>query len=149
MAISTIANIALRFNEQDFNDRMEEMVSLEISLEDHERELEIIRESLKNIELAPWLEKINARQSLIDVNQSVYKKFDSIKQDLKQTEDAVMIRESCRKKQEFSKSSLADSRQREDELDKLKDSGHIKGLYDRLGNLGVIDDKYDVVILTA
>ena len=41
-------------------------------------------------ELAPWLEKINAKQSAIDVAQSEYnlleEKIDSIKQNLEQAE---------------------------------------------------------------
>ncbi|KAI8993469.1 hypothetical protein BDB01DRAFT_327635 [Pilobolus umbonatus] len=32
---------------------------------------------------------------------------------------------------------------------RMRDSGRIDGIYDRLGNLGVIDDQYDVAISTA
>lgn len=32
---------------------------------------------------------------------------------------------------------------------RLRDSGRIEGIYDRLGSLGVIDDRYDVAISTA
>jgi structural maintenance of chromosome 4 len=45
----------------------------------------------KRRELSPWLEKINEKQSVIDVAQSEYnflkKKIDAIKQDLKQAEE--------------------------------------------------------------
>ncbi|CAG8627224.1 3953_t:CDS:10, partial [Funneliformis caledonium] len=213
MAISTNlhglseAKSAMLFNEQDLNDRMEEMASLERSLEAQESDLDKIRESLrvksevysnqieeKQRELAHLSEKIIAKQSLICVKQSEFnilkEKVDSIKQDHKKAEEyAFTLRESCRKKnqikdtkleiqqlesdlkhylaqKEHLKSSLADSRQQEDEAKKffessqsrgivlsslieLKDNDRIKGLYDRLGNLGVIDDKYDVAITTA
>ncbi|CAG8721636.1 10807_t:CDS:2, partial [Funneliformis caledonium] len=68
------AKSAMLFNEQDLNDRMEEMSSLERSLEAQESELDKIRESLRE-------------------------KVDSIKQDLKQAEEyAVTLRESYWKK---------------------------------------------------
>jgi len=52
----------------------------------------------KKRELAPWLEKINEKQSAIDVAQSEYKllkeKIDLIKQDLKQAEiDVASLQE--------------------------------------------------------
>ncbi|CAG8575404.1 17567_t:CDS:2, partial [Funneliformis caledonium] len=100
------------------------MVDLEISLEAQESELEKFRESLKEKKTCTLVRE--NQQSLIDVNQSEYnilkEKVDSIKQDLKQTkEDTVTIKESCRKK-----------RQVLSRLIKLKHSGRIKSLYDRL-----------------
>ncbi|CAG8713174.1 2890_t:CDS:2, partial [Funneliformis caledonium] len=121
----------------------------------------------KQKELAPLLEKINATQSLIDVNQSEYnilkEKVDPIKQ--KQAdEDAVTFRESCRKSIIiFSKniSSLVlpilDKKKRLlnsstgqvlSSLIKLKGSGRIKGSIVWV-TFGVIDDKYDVAISIA
>ncbi|CAG8747394.1 6661_t:CDS:2, partial [Funneliformis caledonium] len=65
---------AMLFNEQDLNNRMEEMSSLERSLEAQESELDKFRESLRE-------------------------KVDLIKQDLKQAEEyAVTLRGSYRKK---------------------------------------------------
>ncbi|CAB4429885.1 unnamed protein product [Rhizophagus irregularis] len=209
------AKTAIKFNEQDLVDQMEVMTRLERSLGAQEIELEAIRESLKGKtevysiqieekqrELSPWSEKINAKQSAIDVAQSEYnflkEKIDSTRKDLEQAEETIAsLQETHRTKeqeilssknrinatkreiqqidtklknyhrhQENLRSNLADARQRKDEakgllqsfqsrdiilnsLMKLKNSGRINGLHDRLGSLGVIDDKYDVAISTA
>ncbi|CAH1763935.1 4678_t:CDS:10 [Entrophospora sp. SA101] len=130
----------------------------------------------KKRELAPWTESINEKQSAIDVAQSEYnllkEKNDSIEEALKQSENDLSslsqtkISKNSASYKEKLKSDLADARQKEDEartslqssqsrgvvlssLIKLKDSGRIRGFHDRLGNLGVIDDKYDVAISTA
>ncbi|CAG8544867.1 13952_t:CDS:10, partial [Acaulospora colombiana] len=156
----------------------------------------------KQRELSPWIEKINSKQSAIDVTQSEYNilndKVNSLRHNLEQAEkDVVSLGEARRSKeqeieasrhqinmvkkeiekievtlknsndiQEKIRTCLSDARQKENEaktllqssqsrgqvltsLLKLRDSGRIKGLYDRLGNLGVIDDKYDVAISTA
>ncbi|GBB86291.1 hypothetical protein RclHR1_12710001 [Rhizophagus clarus] len=209
------AKTAVKFNEQDKVDQMKEMSHLERSLGDHEIELETIRESLKGKtevyltqieekqrELSPWSEKINAKQSAIDIAQSEYdflkERIDSIKKDLEQAEETIVsLQEThrtkeqeilssknriiaikqeilqidaklkdCLRQQENLRSNLADARQRVDEakgllqslqsrdkilssLTKLKNNGRIKGFHDRLGNLGVIEDKYDIAISTA
>ena len=48
----------------------------------------------KQRELVPWSEKINAKQSAIDVAQSEYnflkEKIDSVNQDLKQAEEEIV-----------------------------------------------------------
>ncbi|NWU81413.1 SMC4 protein, partial [Onychorhynchus coronatus] len=57
-----------------------------------------------------------------------------------------------RRKVEEAKSSLAQSRSRGKVLEALlqqKRSGNIPGLYGRLGDLGAIDDKYDVAISSS
>ncbi|XP_050164447.1 structural maintenance of chromosomes protein 4 isoform X1 [Myiozetetes cayanensis] len=57
-----------------------------------------------------------------------------------------------RRKVEEAKSSLAQSRSRGKVLEALlqqKKAGNIPGLYGRLGDLGAIDDKYDVAISSA
>ncbi|KAJ7425622.1 Structural maintenance of chromosomes protein 4 [Willisornis vidua] len=57
-----------------------------------------------------------------------------------------------RRKVEEAKSSLAQSRSRGKVLEALlqqKKSGNIPGLYGRLGDLGAIDDKYDVAISSS
>ncbi|RHZ78261.1 hypothetical protein Glove_166g207 [Diversispora epigaea] len=209
------AKTAVRYNEEDLIKRTSELENLERSLGVEEQKLEIIRESLKGKteqytakieekqkELSPWIEKINSKQSAIDVTQSEYniinEKINSIKRNLEQAEKGIVSLEETRnsKEQEIMvnrhqinstkkeierlesilknadeieeklRSTLAEARQKENEaktllqssqsrgqvlssLLKLKDSGRIKGLYDRLGNLGVIDNKYDIAVSTA
>ncbi|CAG8620098.1 5328_t:CDS:10, partial [Cetraspora pellucida] len=215
------AKISIRYNEDDLITRSQEIAQAEQNLEVEERKLEAIREGLKGKtekfsaqieekqrELAPWTEKINLKQSAIDVAHSEHsilkEKMDSTKRALEQAENEIASLEDTRRSkeqgiiatrnkinlikkeinqlevpskdtskiQEKLRSSLADARQKEEEarallqstmsrgqvltsLLKLKDSGRIQGLYvrrlltDRLGNLGVIDDKYDVAVSTA
>ena len=57
-----------------------------------------------------------------------------------------------RQKADEARASLASSKSRGDVLNglmRLKDSGRIEGFHGRLGNLGTIDQKYDVAISTA
>ena len=57
-----------------------------------------------------------------------------------------------RQKAEEARASLASSQSRGNVLDglmRLKDSGRINGFHGRLGNLGTIEQKYDVAISTA
>ena len=59
---------------------------------------------------------------------------------------------SARQKAEEARSSLATTQNQGSVLKgllRLKDSGRIDGFYGQLGNLGTIDDKYDVAISTA
>ncbi|CEG80133.1 Putative Structural maintenance of chromosomes protein [Rhizopus microsporus] len=58
----------------------------------------------------------------------------------------------ARQKAEDARLSLQHSQNRGKVLSsilRLRDSGRVDGIYDRLGSLGVIDDKYDVAISTA
>ncbi|KAI8147562.1 hypothetical protein BJV82DRAFT_351738 [Fennellomyces sp. T-0311] len=58
----------------------------------------------------------------------------------------------ARQKADEAKASMQQSQSRGKVLDSLlrmRDSGRIKGIHDRLGNLGVIDDKYDIAVSTA
>lgn len=58
----------------------------------------------------------------------------------------------CRQKTDEAKSSLAADKSENavlGSLNKLKAQGRIKGFHGRLGDLGVIDDKYDVAVTTA
>lgn len=74
--------------------------------------------------------------------------------------------ESLLKKEPGMRSKLSDARQKADEaraslsasqsqssvltgLNRLKESGRVKGFHGRLGNLGMIDSRYDVAISTA
>lgn len=58
----------------------------------------------------------------------------------------------ARQKADEARASMQQSQSRGKVLDsilRLRDSGRIEGIYDRLGSLGVIDDRYDVAISTA
>ncbi|ORX60365.1 RecF/RecN/SMC protein [Hesseltinella vesiculosa] len=58
----------------------------------------------------------------------------------------------ARQKADEARSSMQQSQTRGKVLDaliRMRDSGRITGIHDRMGNLGVIDDKYDVAISTA
>ncbi|KAI8084271.1 uncharacterized protein B0P05DRAFT_534893 [Gilbertella persicaria] len=58
----------------------------------------------------------------------------------------------ARQKADEARASMQQSQSRGKVLDsilRMRDSGRIKGIYDRLGSLGVIDDRYDVAISTA
>ncbi|ORX37975.1 RecF/RecN/SMC N terminal domain-domain-containing protein [Kockovaella imperatae] len=59
---------------------------------------------------------------------------------------------SARQKMDDARASLAEDKSENavlSGLNKLKDQGRIKGFHGRLGDLGVIDDKYDVAVTTA
>ncbi|KAI8366600.1 hypothetical protein BD560DRAFT_490754 [Blakeslea trispora] len=58
----------------------------------------------------------------------------------------------ARQKADEARASMQQSQSRGKVLDsilRMRDSGRIEGIYDRLGSLGVIDDRYDVAISTA
>ncbi|CAO3598210.1 unnamed protein product [Absidia cylindrospora] len=58
----------------------------------------------------------------------------------------------ARQKHDEAKATMQQSQSRGKVLDgllRMRDTGRIEGIYDRMGNLGVIDDKYDVAISTA
>jgi len=153
-------------------------------------------------ELAPWLEKINSKQSTIDLKKSEYNilkeksdkveesiatakktlgelmfsldeknsykkrnnkkikeienKIANIENDLKSSEEDEKELKTkfteLKSKYEEAKSSLQAFKSNNKVLNFLleeQDKGSISGIYGRLGNLGVIDDKYDVAISTA
>jgi structural maintenance of chromosome 4 len=69
----------------------------------------------------------------------------------KETEKRANL-SSARQKADEARASMQQSQSRGKVLDsilRMRDSGRIEGIYDRLGSLGVIDDKYDVAISTA
>ncbi|KAI9330264.1 RecF/RecN/SMC [Zopfochytrium polystomum] len=115
------------------DDEIQEL-SRRIQLE--EKELDVIREKLKKKtsglqaeiearqqELAPWLEQINSKQVELNVAKS---ERDMVS---KRIEEAMTV--------------LQDT---QDKLAKYKEGIQKRG---RLGDLGVIDDKYDVAVTTA
>ncbi|CAG8521184.1 4706_t:CDS:10 [Ambispora gerdemannii] len=211
----SITKTSIQYHEEDLVKRERELGQLEKSLQNQEAELEKIRQSLKGKtevysaqieekqkELAPWTEKINAKQSNIDVLRAEYEiiegKTRAIQSSLEQAENEIITIEETRNSKktdieaalalkekladevkqierklknnialhEGYQNNLKDARQKASEADiqlkqaesrgavlksllKLKESGRIKGLHDRLGNLGVIDDRYDIAISTA
>lgn len=90
-------------------------------------------------------------------------KIDSAKSEIKEMEDFLSSiaekEESCRqasddarKKAYEARSSMKKSQSQGKMLDgvlRMKESGRIRGIHNRLGSLGVIDDQYDVAISTA
>ncbi|CAG8700900.1 13131_t:CDS:10 [Funneliformis caledonium] len=111
------------------------MASLERSLEAQESELDKIREILRG-KSEGYSNQIEEKQrGLAHLSEKII-----ANNHLLSEEYADTLRESCRKK---SRGKVLSS------LIELKDNDCIKGLYDRLGNLGVIDDKYNVAITIA
>ncbi|CAG8551171.1 4572_t:CDS:10, partial [Dentiscutata erythropus] len=111
------AKTSIRYNEDDLIARSQEIAQAEKSLEVEERKLEAIREGLKGKtekfsaqieekqrELAPWTEKINSKQSAIDVARSEHnilkEKMDSTKLALNQAEEDVVSLEETRRSKE-------------------------------------------------
>jgi len=184
-------------------------------LVNEEKKLDQIRDSLKEKteefqvqiqerqnELSPWLEKINSKQSTIELKQSEYnilkEKSDKVEESIataKKTLDELTVsldeKKSYKKKYNKKKKDIESKivklenelKSSEEEGIRLKanyterkskfeeasaslqaarsnntvlsflmeqqDKGVVSGIYGRLGNLGIIDDKYDVAISTA
>ncbi|XP_027503241.1 structural maintenance of chromosomes protein 4 isoform X2 [Corapipo altera] len=110
--------------------------------------------------LSSTSETLRERRAAI---QDIAGKLPQAEQQLKEKEKALeklgreesgvkdLVR-NLRRKVEEAKSSLAQSRSRGKVLEALlqqKKSGNIPGLYGRLGDLGAIDDKYDVAISSS
>ncbi|NXG15019.1 SMC4 protein, partial [Grallaria varia] len=110
--------------------------------------------------LSSTSETLKERKAAI---QDISLKLPQAEQQLKEKEQALeklgreelgakdLVR-NLRRKVEEAKSSLAQSRSRGKVLEALlqqKKSGNIPGLYGRLGDLGAIDDKYDVAISSS
>ncbi|KAI1264712.1 condensin complex component SMC4 [Xylariaceae sp. FL1019] len=184
--------------------RAEEVVQLEQQVQEEERELATIRESLKGKtqvfsdqiaikqkSLEPWQEKINQKQGAIAIAESemtilqekanagavaleeLQTKIATIEQgrDAKIAELEECKAEKTKLEEEaketeteignFTKmepnvrekvSSLSQNQNRGNVLTalmRMKESGRIDGFHGRLGNLGTIDEKYDVAISTA
>lgn len=200
---------------EDIESRTKEIAELEEQVKAEEIELASIRDSLKGKtqafsdqiaakqkSLEPWTEKINQKQSAIDVAESELNilqekanagakareeleakavqieeskstkvkelkdcekkkgelleekaKFESELEQLAGTEPKMRAKISnARQKADEARSSLASSQSRGNVLTalmRMKESGRIGGFHGRLGNLGTIDQKYDVAISTA
>nr|WJN25098.1 condensin complex subunit [Moesziomyces parantarcticus] len=113
------------------------------------------KEELRNLELDNET-KHEEVQSLNQERRDLEKKVASCQKqldDMKQQEQALRSKVvSARSKADEARASVSASRSRGDVLSSLTrqaELGMIKGFHGRLGNLGVIDDKYDVAISTA
>ncbi|KAJ1966634.1 Structural maintenance of chromosomes protein 4, partial [Dimargaris verticillata] len=193
----------------------QEYQEMELQLGQEEQALNEITEGLKGKtevfsqqieerqrELAPWVERINSQQSLLDIAQSDYKLLEektqavsrqrnemqteieelenlkTLKQqqvasaqakvkdakkklrELTQTLDATASQEQdFRRDIQRARQKLQDARSSYESLQsrgkvlqgllRMKETGRIEGIHNRLGSLGVIDDQYDVAISNA
>ncbi|XP_031567027.1 structural maintenance of chromosomes protein 4-like [Actinia tenebrosa] len=131
---------------------------LDIYKSQHDSAKSQLREVHGNLETT--LQKAQQRKSEM---KSIEKELPALKSSLKEAstelekatkgeEEASAELRNVRAKVEEARSSLQASRSRGNVLEALmkqKESGKIKGIYGRLGDLGAIDDKYDVAISTA
>lgn len=111
-----------------------------------------------------------ALQAVRDGDQSKHEEYAALKKEAakakKELAEAEETLESMNAKSEKLRAKVSTSRQKTDDakaslaadksegavlasLNKLKAQGRIKGFHGRLGDLGVIDDKYDVAVTTA
>ncbi|KAI7868002.1 hypothetical protein BDF14DRAFT_1725442 [Spinellus fusiger] len=166
----TQARNAIKKHTDELVKRNKELKELKKQKREEEKRLEEINEELRGrtevysaqIEqhkkkLAPWTEKINEKKRAIDVKKS---ESEILAEKISSGETAVKKAEvECRKqlsaarhKADEAKGSMQQSQTRGNVLKsilRMRDSGRIHGIHDRLGNLGVIDDKYDVAISVA
>ncbi len=132
-------------------------------------ELDLLREKANAGHLA--LEEANSKvASIVDTQSDKIAEIDQrqaekarLEKDVRKIQDALQklarsepeVRtqiSSARQKADEARASLASSQNQGNVLKglmRLKDSGRIDGFHGRLGNLGTIDEKYDVAISTA
>ncbi|KAJ3297941.1 hypothetical protein HK104_011341 [Borealophlyctis nickersoniae] len=148
--------------DSDLNKANEEAETLAERMAVEEAKLEEIRESLKGKtevfqvkiekkqqELAPWAEKINEKQASLDVAQSEH---DILKNKIESAKSGIIDAETELARLRNSSVEKIEEAQRLDSLKKelSRNIQDVKqNLEGRLGDLGVIDDKYDVAITTA
>ncbi|KAI8647729.1 hypothetical protein BD408DRAFT_334358, partial [Parasitella parasitica] len=167
------AQASIAKNTEELQRRKAELIQVEQQLKEEENKLDAINRELKGktdgymaqIEehqrkLAPWTEKINHKQKAIDVRKSeseiLAEKIEELELYLtdlvkKEAEKRIEMN-NARQKAEEARASMQQSQSRGKVLDsilRMRDSGRVEGIYDRLGSLGVIDDRYDVAISTA
>ncbi|KAL1919784.1 uncharacterized protein VTP21DRAFT_1715 [Calcarisporiella thermophila] len=126
----------------------EKALSGQKAVESAEKEIVEIRDEreAKGLEIVEAKKNIEAKRKEIKHLEKVLKQMQQQDAELRTTVYTA------RQKAEDAKASLQNSRSRGAVLQnllRLRDSGRIKGIYGRLGELGVIDDKYDVAISTA
>ena len=102
---------------------------------------------------ATKVEELEERQAQKKRFEKDVKKLEDALQKLAQSEPEVRSQiTNARQKADEARASLSSSQNQGNVLKglmRLKDSGRIEGLHGRLGNLGAIDEKYDVAISTA
>ncbi|ORZ17904.1 RecF/RecN/SMC [Absidia repens] len=167
----TKAEDTIKKNTQEIDKRQKDLKASEKQLKQEEKNLDEINRDLQGktagfmadieeqqTQLAPWTEKINDKKKAINLKNSeseiLSKRIASgAEADLGERETSCRKEVStARQKHDEAKSTMQQSQSRGKVLDgllRMRDTGRIKGIYDRMGNLGVIDDKYDVAISTA
>ncbi|KAG2208081.1 hypothetical protein INT47_010443 [Mucor saturninus] len=126
----------------------ERIVSGEKALKEAEEQVKKLNQSVTEKE-----KEFNKLPSKIKEIEIEIKELESFVASIadKETEKRANL-SSARQKAEEARASMQQSQTRGKVLDsilRMRDSGRIEGIYDRLGSLGVIDDHYDVAISTA
>ncbi|KAM0788102.1 hypothetical protein ACM66B_001270 [Microbotryomycetes sp. NB124-2] len=140
------SQIDLTVNERDL--LLEKSESVKLAMADATESLEKLREDSRS--------KSAARKELQSEKKELDKEIAALDQQLKalRAKDAKLRSQSnaARLKAEEAKASQSASRSQGNvlaSLTKLRDQGRLPGFLGRLGDLGRIDDKYDVAISTA
>ncbi|KKY23225.1 putative nuclear condensin complex subunit smc4 [Phaeomoniella chlamydospora] len=119
-----------------------------VALEEAQSKIGTIEESI-----ATKSEEIAQRQAEKHRLEKDVRKINDALQKLAHSEPEIRAQiSSARQKADEARASLASSQNQGNVLKglmRLKDSGRIQGFHGRLGNLGTIDQKYDVAISTA
>ncbi|GAB5591511.1 Structural maintenance of chromosomes protein 4 [Umbelopsis nana] len=126
----------------------ERMTAGQKAVEIAEQEQSSIEESAKS----KSSESKKLKTSVQDVQQELVKLEKKIQTFEPQERTIRLSLSGARQKADEARAQMQQSQSRGKVLDgliHLRDSGDVKGIQDRLGNLGVIDDKYDVAISTA
>ncbi|CAG8508683.1 13626_t:CDS:10, partial [Acaulospora morrowiae] len=139
---------AIDVTQSEYNILNDKIDSIKQNLEQAEKDIVSLEETRRSKE-----HEIKASRNQISLEKKEIEKIEAMLKDSDNIQEEIRARLSdARQKENEAKTLLQSSQSRGQVLSsllKLKDSGRIKGLYDRLGNLGVIDDKYDVAISTA
>ncbi|CAO3677653.1 unnamed protein product [Umbelopsis ramanniana] len=118
------------------------------AVESAEQELASIEESHKS----KLSESKELKVGIQDIQQDLGKLEKKIQAFEPQERTIRLSLSGARQKADEARAVMQQSQSRGKVLDgliRLRDSGDVKGIQDRLGNLGVIDDKYDIAISTA
>ncbi|CAG8530560.1 4925_t:CDS:10 [Paraglomus occultum] len=148
---------------------IEQINNIQSQIDVAQSEYDIIKN--KHVSMKSALEQ--AEQNVVELEESrkaKEKEIRALRTEREQIKKTIQVLDSKIRENAIqytkTKSALAEARQKANEakstfqssqsrgtvltsLLNLRNSGRIRGLHDRLGNLGVIDDKYDVAISTA
>lgn len=120
-----------------------------------ERDLEASTEQIRSLAEESTNKNLELQRVASDITESNRSIANVTKQIAKRRATEMSAKRehsSAREKADEAKSNFAASQQKGDVLTgltNLRDSGRISGFHGRLGDLGTIDDKYDVAITTA